>query len=133
VINNDPVTNMTGDVSLHKEQVGAGTLTGDWIDCSEMLGPNVVSRVMTGEVTGEPDSQSSTFTLLEADASDGTGSQAISAQSDAVVITSDKGFGYLRGSRTKRYVAVKCVLVLPNGTSPKQSCFATVEGEKIHK
>lgn len=132
-INNDPVTNMVGDVSLAKGQNAAATLTGDYIDCANMLGNTVLAQVMTGVATGSPDSQSATFTLMQADTSGGSGAEAMPIQTTLDPITVDKGFGFIRGQRSKRYVAVKCVLALTNGSSPKQDVFGTIFGEKIHK
>lgn len=127
----DPKNTYGGDVSLAKGQNVAATLTGDYIDCDKLQGP-VVCPVMTGVAAGTPDSFTATFTLLEADSSGGSGSQAIPIQSDAVVLTADKGLGYLTGRRTKRYVAVKCVLAFVNGTTPKQDVFGLVQGQGIH-
>lgn len=116
-------------LSLIKGQNAAATLTGDYVDCDAIDGP-VFALCGTGTATGSPTTQSSTFTLLEADDSSGTGSQAISVQSTLAAITADKGKGTIRGIRTKRYVAVKCVLAFSGGTSPKQDVFGFVTGEK---
>lgn len=116
-------------LSLIKGQNVAATLTGDYVDCEGIDGP-VFADVGTGTATGTPDTQSSTFTLMEADSSGGSGAQAIANQSSAVVITTDKGKGCIRGVRTKRYVAVKNVLAFTGGSTPKQDSFGTIRGEK---
>ncbi len=126
----DPKTNMQATTSLAKGQNAAATLTGDYVDCAQLQGP-ISALCITGSATGTPDSFSATYTLLEADTSGGSGSQAIPIQDDAVVHTANKSCTYLRGRRTKRYVAVKCVLTFVNGSSPKQDIFAAVTGLKI--
>ena len=116
-------------VSLAKPQNAAATLTGDYKSIDEFDG-EVFGECLVGAATGAPDSFTATFSLLEADDSSGTNSQAIAVQSSAVVLTSDKSAGCLRGLATKPYVAVKCVLAFVNGTSPKQDCFGVVTGAK---
>lgn len=125
----DFLNGLLARLSLAKGQNAAGTLTGDYVSVENINGP-VTATVMTGNVTGSPSAQSSTFTLMEADDSGGTGAQAVANQSDAVVITADKGIGMIRGQLTKPYVAVKCVLSLTGGSTPKQDVFGVIHGAK---
>lgn len=116
-------------LSLIKGQNTAATLTGDYVDCDAIDGP-VYALCGTGTAAGTPDTQSATFTLMEADSSGGSGAQAIANQTTLAAITADKGKGTIRGIRTKRYVAVKCVLAFTGGSTPKQDVFGFVTGEK---
>ncbi len=125
----DLVHALENKVSVASEQVAAGTITGTYVDMDAVQGP-VTALCNVGTASGTPDSFSATFTLLEADTSGGTGSQAIPVQDDALVLSADKATGLLSGRRTKRYVAVKCVLAITGGTTPKQSAFANVLGQK---
>lgn len=125
----DFVNALTRLVSLAKGQNAAATLTGDYKSIDGLDG-EVFGEVMTGIAAGSPTSFTATFTLLEADDSSGTNSQAIANQSSAVVLTADKTAGTIRAIATKPYVAVKCVLAFSGGTSPKQDCFGLVTGAK---
>ncbi len=116
-------------LSLAKGQNVAATLTGDYVDCDSIDGP-VYADCFTGNAAGTPDSFTATFTLMEADSSGGSGAQAIDKQSTLAALTADKSKGCIRGIRTKRYVAVKCVLAFVGGSTPKQDVFGSIRGEK---
>lgn len=125
----DLKTALGGDVSLAKGQNAAATLTGDYVDCGDLRG-QINALCTTGVASGTPDSFTATFSLMEADSSGGSGAQAIPVQDAAVVLSADKDMSFLRGRRTKRYVAVKCVLAFVNGSTPKQDVFGHVLGQK---
>lgn len=116
-------------LSLAKGQNVAATLTGDYVDAESIKGP-VYADCFTGVAAGTPDSFTATFSLLEADSSGGSGSQAVANQTTLAAITTDKGKGCIRGVLTKRYVAVKCVLAFVNGSTPKQDVFGSIRGLK---
>ena len=116
-------------VSLVKGAQAAATLTGSYVDAREIEGP-VYALVGTGNATGSPSAQSAVFTLLEADDSSGTNSQAVALQSDAITLTADLLSGRIRGVLTKPFVAVKCVLSFTSGTSPKTDVYGVIEGTK---
>lgn len=125
----DFLNGLTWLLSLIKGQNTGATLTGDYKSIEGVNGP-ITALVGCGTNTGSPDSFSATFTLLEADDSSGTNSQAIAVQSDAVVLTANKTIGEIRATATKPYVAVKCVLAFVNGSTPKQDVFGAVVGAK---
>lgn len=126
----DPKTSFLPGTSINQNSAAA-TITGAYVDMDKTIGP-IAALCSVGAASGAPDSFSATYTLLEADDSGGTGSQAIPVQDAALVLSSDKASDWLRGRRTKRYVAVKCVLAFVNGTTPKNDVAAVVVGPRYH-
>lgn len=93
----------------------AATVTGTYVDCAALIGP-IQAIVHTGAATGTPDASSVVYTLMESDASDGTGATAVSG---ATATHTGANISQLAGQRACRYVAVKAVVTFTNGTSPK--------------
>lgn len=102
---------------------GSSADNGDSVDCQPGEGP-VHGDFQVGEATGSPDSFTVTCTLEESD----TGSSAWTALATqtALVLSADKGSGFVRGIRTKRYVRCVMAPAFVGGSSPAIDCNSSV-------
>ena len=105
------------------------TATGTYIDCSGYIGP-IQALVQLGASTGSPDATSVVWTLMESNASDGTGATAISDLSATVTQTA-AGAAFIYGTRTKQYVAVRAAVDFTGGTSPAVPCDGTLLNPRV--
>jgi len=110
-------------------QAAASTVTGTAVDCENTDGP-VYASCSGGSITGTPDASSVIFTLYEADASNGTGEQAVATVSGTVTLTAAGSMGIIRGIRTKRYVYLKAVISFTGGSTPKATPSGTIFAQK---
>jgi hypothetical protein len=129
----DPATNLGGGNSLKPSTSLSGTTaaTGTYVDMRDCHGP-CYGEFAVGSPTGTPDSFAVTCKLKQADASDGTGAEDMPIQSAALVLDAAGEAGYVRGHRSKRYVAAVATPAFTGGTSPTVNVSANVRAPKIH-
>ncbi len=126
----DLVNNAGGGVSIlpgSTALTGTTVINGAAIDCQQLDGP-VHGIFALGAATGAPDSFTVTCKLTECETSGG--SYTDMADQTSLVLTSGSSRGFVRGTRTKRYV--KCVETpaFVGGTSPTIPSSAQIVGQK---
>lgn len=115
-------------VSISPQESAAATVSGDWVDVSDVIGP-VAADYVTGSASGSPTGQSHVVKIREADDDSGTNAQDISGAT--ATVDADGTVTTIQAkNRSKPFVQLQAVITFTGGSTPKNVVSGVVYGQK---